>query len=115
MRYHYERSNNSLENKAELYSCDHPLYNKCTLFKTGDKGLAVVQKRYNDTHKWTWWGPIDSCIAADISIHPDFKEFLEKKATPPDENQLYPTMGVRRLMWALRMKPLQREPWEYDI
>lgn len=115
MRYHYEKTNAALLNNIEIYECNHPFYNKCTLFKTGNKGLAVIQKRHSEGTKWTWWGPIDSCIANDIAVHPEFKNFLEEKAAEPDEEGLYPTFGVRRVMWVLRMKPLKREYWEYDI
>ena len=114
MRYHYEKK--EAPGKAgELYSCRHKLYNSCTLFRTGNKGLAVVCKRFNPTYKTAWWGPIDNDIAYAIESHPGFKNFLESKAEKADENGLYPTIGLRRIMWALRMKPLVKEAWEYDL
>ena len=32
---------------------DHPVYDKCTLFKMGEKGLAVIQQRFDQKTKST--------------------------------------------------------------
>lgn len=32
---------------GERYICNHPVYDRCTLFKIGDRGLAVIQQRFN--------------------------------------------------------------------
>ena len=116
MRYHYESKRpQSYDQAYELYSCDHPLYHECTLWRIGDKGLAVVQKRFNEKLKVSWWTYVNAGLAVDIEMQKGFKDFLETHAAPKDENGLYPTMNVRKVMWALRMKPLKREAWENEF
>lgn len=96
---------------GETYTCNHPVYNKCTLFKIEDKGLAVIQQRFSSSTKHTYWDEIDPWLTDDIYLHPKFKElFLERADICKDT--LYPTISVRQLMWALKMKPLPRERWE---
>ena len=80
-----------------------------------NKGLAVVQRKFNAKMKVSWWDCIDIALANDISRHDGFKEFLESNAKEPDENGIYPTISVRKVMWALRMKPLKRELWEVTL
>ena len=58
MRYHYVKPSIYLSKYGETYTCDHPVYNVCTLFKIGDKGLAIVQQRINSDTKLTWWSDI---------------------------------------------------------
>ena len=54
---------------------------------------------------------MDPWLTDDIYLHPQFKKFFDERAgTATDE--LYPTVTVRQLMWALKMKPLPRERWE---
>ena len=45
MRYHHEKPAIYLSMYGDTYECDHPAYRKCTLFKIGDNGLAVIQQR----------------------------------------------------------------------
>lgn len=47
---------------GQIYICNHPVYSKCTLYKIGSKGLAVIQQRYDPISKTTWWGEIDSWL-----------------------------------------------------
>ena len=47
MRYHYEKPTIYLSMYGKRYICDHPVYDSCTLFEIGDKGLAVIQQRYD--------------------------------------------------------------------
>lgn len=42
MRYHYEKPELYVSNYGETYICDHPVYNRCTLFRIVDKGFAVI-------------------------------------------------------------------------
>lgn len=37
---------------------------------------------------------------------------MDEHAGEPDENGIYPTVDVRKLMWALKMKPLTKNDWE---
>ena len=59
MRYHYEKPELYSTIYGYTYRCDHPVYNECTLFKVNEKGLAIVQQRFDSTNKLTYWTPID--------------------------------------------------------
>lgn len=109
MRYHYTSSSVGKDQYAIQYICDHPIYDRCTLFKIGDKGLAVVQQRAKG--KLTYWDAIDPGLADEVYLHRKFKLYFDKHAAEC-ENGLYPTVTIRQMMWALRMKPLKRERWE---
>lgn len=76
MRYHYEKPSIYLSMYGASYSCSHPVYSKCTLFKINDKGLAVIQQRYDPDTKKTWWGELDPWLTDDLYLHPRFKKFL---------------------------------------
>lgn len=77
----------------------------------GNKGLAVIQQRYNPENKTTWWTEIDPWLNNTLYLHPGFKKFFDERAGKPVEG-LYPTVSVRQIMWALKMKPIKRERWE---
>lgn len=111
MRYFYESNSDTAEH-GSVYMCNHPLYNRCTLYLEDDLGLAVIQQRFNKKNKFTWWGPIDRVLIDDIYSHDGFKEYFMRNASKADSEGLYPTVELRKLMWALRMKPLKREYWE---
>lgn len=96
---------------GENYICDHPVYSVCTLFKIGDKGLAVIQQRFDPATKATSWGPVDPWLTDQLYLQPGFKSFFDERCGDCKKG-LYPTVTVRQLMWALRMKPLKRERWE---
>lgn len=110
MRYHYIPRRN-YQTHGEIYICDHPLYNRCTLYKIGHKGLAVVQQRFDPNTKMTYWTEIDSWLVDDIYEQDGFIKYFYGVAQT-DSNGLYPTVPVRKLMWALRMKPVKKERWE---
>lgn len=113
MKTFYEKKIINSAPKGETYICDNPLFNSCTLFRLKDgRGIAVIQQRFNDSLKVTWWSAIDSYINADASGNRLLQPFLEKAARLPDENGYYPVVTVRQFMWALRMKPLKHEFWE---
>lgn len=111
MRYHYEKPSIYLSMYGELYICDHPVYNSCTLFKIENNGLAVIQQRYNHEIKSTEWTELDPWLTDDIYLHPNFKKFFDDRSGKCTDG-LYPTVTVRQIMWALKMKPLPRERWE---
>lgn len=111
MRYHYEKPPIYLSMYGITYSCGHPVYTNCTLFKIGDLGLAVIQQRYNPRTKTTWWGQIDPWLTDNLYLHPKFREFFHQRAGRCTDG-LYPTVTVRQIMWALKMKPLPKERWE---
>lgn len=111
MRYHYEKPIIFLSNYGDTYECDHPVYDVCTLFKMDTKGLAVIQQRYDSDTKSTWWGEIDPWLTDDLYLHPKFKEFFDARSGEATDG-LYPTVTIRQIMWALKMKPIPRERWE---
>lgn len=110
MRYHYEKPDIYLAKYGQKYICDHPVYDTCTLYLIGDKGLAVIQQRI-DVSKKTWWSEIDPWLIDDLYLHPRFKEVFDDRSGECT-NGLYPTITLRQLMWALKMKPVKRERWE---
>lgn len=113
MRYFHEEKSIISDMYGEVYYCEkHPVYTKCTLYKIGEKGLAVIQQRYNPETKMTWWEEIDKTLKDEIYLHPNFKEYFETRADECDINGVYPTVSLRQIMWALRMKPLKKERWE---
>ena len=75
------------------------------------KGIAVIQQRYNPLTKMTWWGEIDSWLTDPIYLHEKFLEYFKERSGECIDG-LYPTVTVRQLMWALKMKPIPRERWE---
>lgn len=115
MRYYYEKPHNYVPLYGEVYECDHPLYKQCTLFRIGERGLAVVQQRFHPQAKVFYLDSIDPWLANDIYLADGFLQYHRTHAAYTDENGLYPTVGLRKIMWALRMKPLEKEFWEHGI
>lgn len=111
MRYHYDKPSIYLSMYGSLYICSHPVYSYCTLYKIGDRGLAVIQQRFDPDNKKSWWGEIDPWLTDDLYLHPKFKEFFDARSGMCMDG-LYPTVTVRQIMWALKMKPIRRERWE---
>lgn len=105
MRYHYEKPTMYRNMYGETYECDHPVCNKCTLFKMGKKRLAVIQQRYEPRTKHTHWGEIDPWLTDELYLHPKFKPFFDERAGFPEEG-LYPTVMIRQMMWGMKMKPI---------
>lgn len=96
---------------GETYICDHLVYSRCTLYRFKECGLAVIQQRYDAETKRTYWTEIDAWIANAIYLEPRFHLYLREHARIAS-NGLYPTVTIRQLMWAIRMKPLKKERWE---
>ena len=111
MRYHFERPAIYCSMYGERYICNHPVYNSCTLFRIESRGLAVIQQRYDAKAKCTYWTEIDTWLTDALYLHPGFKEFFDMRAGACMSG-LYPTVTVRQIMWALRMKPLPKQRWE---
>lgn len=111
MRYHYKKPIIFSSMYGNTYKCDHPVYDKCTLYLIGNKGLAVIQQRYEPRSKCTWWGEIDPWLTDDLYSHPKFKEYFDNRAGIQIDG-LYPTVTIRQIMWALKMKPMSRQRWE---
>lgn len=111
MRYHYKKPNLYSSIYGTTYYCDHPVYSKCTLFRIGEKGLAIIQQRYDKYTKNTWWEEIDPWLTDMLYLHPGFKEYFENRSGKCKDG-LYPTVTIRQIMWALKIKPISRERWE---
>lgn len=111
MRYHYEKPAIYRSMYGRTYICNHPVYNRCTLYQIGSKGLAVIQQRTNNATKTTWWSELDPWLTDDLYLHTKFKEFFDKRSGECTDG-LYPTVTIRQIMWALKMKPIRRERWE---
>lgn len=111
MRYYYEKPDVYLSMYGDVYACPHPVYDRCTLFRIGDKGLAVIQQRYDRETKCTWWGEIDPWLTDELYLHPGFKDYFDKRAGECEDG-LYPTVEIRQIMWALKMKPMPKKRWE---
>lgn len=111
MRYHFKKPAVSLSMYGKRYLCNHPVYDACTLFEIDGKGLAVIQQRFDPITKSTIWTEIDSCLTDVLYLHAGFKEFFDNRAGTCTDG-LYPTVTIRQLMWALKIKPLPKERWE---
>ena len=111
MRYHYEKPNTYLSIYGNTYTCDHPVYDKCTLYQSDELGLAVIQQRYEPSTKSTTWGEIDPWLTDLLYLHPNFKRFFDERSGECIDG-LYPTVTIRQIMWALKLKPIPRERWE---
>lgn len=111
MRYHYNKPAIFSSTYGNIHICDHQVYDRCTLFKIGDKGLAVIQQRYDQETKCTRWGEIDPWLTDCIYLHPKFKAYFDERSERPLDD-IYPTVTIRQLMWALKMKPIRKERWE---
>lgn len=111
MRYHSEPQSNSILVFGNVHICNHPVYTRCTLYKNGARGLAIIQQRYDPLTKHTWWTEVDPWLANQVYLNEGFvKYFGEHSAAPVGD--IFPTVTIRQIMWALRMKPLKRERWE---
>lgn len=111
MRYHYEKPATYVSMYGNTYECNHPVYNRCTLFKEIDKGIAVIQQRYDFKSKTTWWGEIDPWLTDSIYLNPGFRALFNTRAGLCIDG-IYPTITIRQIMWALKMKPIPKERWE---
>lgn len=112
MRYHYKKPSITISVYGRVYVCNHPVYDRCTLYEIGGKGLAVIQQQFNRRLKATKWGAVAPWLTDAIYTNAGFKTYFDARAEAPDEHGLFPTVTVRQIMWALRMKPLPKARWE---
>ena len=111
MRHYYEKSEIYFSMYGETYICNHPVYDKCTLFTINNRGISVIQQRFDPETKSTFWTDVDPWLTDDLYLSPSFKRFFDEHADT-EKCGIFPTFTIRQLMWALKMKPLPREPWE---
>lgn len=93
MRYHYEKPTIYLSMYGTTYICNHPVYNSCTLFKIENKGLAIIQQRYDLNTKRTWWEEIDPWLTDDLYLHSGFKKYFDERSGACTDG-LYPTVTI---------------------
>lgn len=93
------------------YRCDHPVYEHGTLYFHDGVGFVVIQQRYDKTTRHTWWDEIDPWLVEEIYHADKFPEFFQANAQKRVRGY-FPTFTIRQVMWALRMKPLKKQPWE---
>lgn len=74
-------------------------------------GLAIIQQRYDQVSKQTWWTKVDPWLTDELYLHAKFGEYFKERSGPA-VNGVYPTVTIRQIMWALKMKPLPKERWE---
>lgn len=108
MKYFYRKPDLYFPLYGEQIELDHPVYKFGTLYSKDEVGLIVVQKHFDC--KYCYWGSIDPWLANDIYLNPNFPSYFEANASAD-----MPIIEVRKLMWALRMKPLKKEYWENYI
>lgn len=75
------------------------------------KGLAIIQQRRKKESKETWWSELDPWLTDELYLHPGFKKFFDERSGVAADG-LYPTVTIRQIMWALKMKPIRKERWE---
>lgn len=108
MKYYSEKPDICVPVFGESVDPEHPVYKRGTLYFEKGRGLIVTQQHFNPDTRECWWGAVDSWIANDIYTSKGFPAFFMRNATPTD----HPIFELRKIMWALRMKPLRKEPWE---
>lgn len=111
MRYHLEKPEIYSSMYGKTYICDHPVYSRCTLFVIGGRGLAVIQQRFYAKTKTTYWSELDPWLPDQLYLNAGFRQYFDKRASEINDG-LYPTVTIRQIMWALKMKPLPKERWE---
>lgn len=109
---HYVKPKSYTTMYGETYYCNHPIYDKCTLYLIGNKGLSVIQQKYDKERKIFYWEDIDEWLTDAIYLNEGFLDFFQSFSSEADYNGLYPTVTVRTLMHSLRMKPIPKERWE---
>lgn len=87
MRYHDNAQPQEWTNYyGSVYRCNHPVYRVCTLYKERSKGLCVIQQRYNEKSKATYWSAIDPWLTDKIYLHDGFKEYFDSRAKRKNQN-----------------------------
>ena len=71
----------------------------------------MIQQRCDPETKQTWWSEIDPWLTDMLYLHPGFEKFFDDRSGECTDG-LYPTVTIRQIMWALKIKPMPRERWE---
>lgn len=78
MRYHFVKPQLYNPRYGIIYECNHEVYSKCTLYLIKDKGLAVIQQRYDKETKTTWWTEIDPYLVDALYLNQNFEEYFNR-------------------------------------
>ena len=108
MKYFSKKPDICVQVFGKPIDLDHPIYKSGTLYLEKERGLIVVQKKFNPNTRECSWHAVDIWIANDIYLSKRFRTFFMENAKESD----YPIFELRKLMWQLRMKPLSKEDWE---
>ena len=108
MKYYSQKPDICVQVFGEPIELDHPIYKSGTLYLENGKGLIVTQKHFIKERKECFWGTVECWISNDIYLNKNFPEYFFQNASEKD----YPIIELRKIMWALRMKPLKKENWE---
>ena len=108
MRYFYEKPTVYCSHYATVEVSDSPYYRTHTLYLIEGRGVKVIQQHFDPKSKTFWWGAIDPWLVDDIFLNDNFIKWFRSYS----DVEPYPMITVRKLMWALRMKPLPKEEWE---
>ena len=112
MKHHYKKPDIYTSMYGQVYKCNHTVYDLCTLFKIEEKGLAIIQQRFDSKTKRTYWSDIDPWLTYALYLNKHFLEYFNRIAECCSDEGIYPTVTIRQIMWGLKMKPLPKEPWE---
>lgn len=63
-----------------MHTCNHPVYNRCALYQIGENVLSVIQQRFDEKTKKTWWGDIDPWLTEMLYLHQKFKEVFDDRS-----------------------------------
>ena len=99
---------------GQTYICDHPVYSHCTLYKIGEKGLAVIQQRYIPETKSTYWTEIDPWLVDALYLHEGFKKFFDERSGECADG-LYPTTSMPKFTYkgpVMEFNTLLADSWE---
>lgn len=107
MRYFYRTGEVCVAMYGEPIKLAHDIYRNGTLFRQDGKGLVVTRLMMHSDKSFSWEA-LDPALANDIYLSERFPEFFAEHAASTD----WPIFPVRKVMWALRMKPLPKEFWE---
>lgn len=108
----------TMKNRKFMYRCTEKLTNVIIQFtinvlysKWERKVWQLFSSDMIPSTKTTRWTEIDPWLTDLLYLHTRFKELFDERSGE-SINGLYPTVTIRQIMWALKMKPLKRERWE---
>ena len=71
----------------------------------------MIQQRYDLETKKTWWSEMGPWLTDQLYLYQKFKVFFDDRSGGGTDG-VYPTVTIRQIMWALKMKPIPKERWE---